>query len=225
MKSNIYVMLESFFEEPIVNVAKKMKYSESNILILENNELELRRKYPDIYDNIVSCNHNRDFRTPMQYAQDLVCSWLYEDYLLDRLKINGLNIELSGEDRKRKILSTTKISSASDYLIEYNGKRAFIELANDYTGYWKKQKKCDLRDDKFIHIKRGINNADFSFLLGVDFKNIEFFLVNVNDTTNISYTNYHYAYHKPAYSIHLDKINFYKFTIDNICNIIKKLMS
>lgn len=225
MKSNIYIMLEKFFDDSVINVAKNMNYSEENILILENKENDLKQRYPEIYNNLLSCRHNRDFRTPMQYAQDLVCSWLYEDYLLDKLKHVGINIKLSGEDRNRKILSSARVSSNSDYLIEYNGKKAFIELANDYTGYWKNKKQCDLRDDKFLHIKNGVKDADFSFLLGVDFKNIEFFIVDVNDSHNITYSNYHYAYHKPAYSIHLNDVQFYSFNIINISNIIKELMS
>ena len=224
MKSNICRMLEIFFDKPIIEVAKSMNYTEDNILILENDEITLKNKYPEIYSNLLSCSHNRDFRTPMQYAQDLVCSWLYEDYLLAQLELNGLNIKLSGEDRNRKILKSAKVSSNSDYLIEYNGKKAFIELANDYTGYWKNKKQCDLRDDKFMHIKNGVKDADYSFLLGVDFKNIEFFVVDVNDSCNITYSNYHYAYHKPAYSIHLEQISFYKFNIENICKVIKDLM-
>lgn len=225
MKSNIYVMLEKFFDDSIINIAKKMNYSEDNILILENKENELKIKYPEIYNNLLSCSHNRDFRTPMQYAQDLVCSWLYEDYLLEQLKKDGLTVQLSGEDRNRKILKTAKVSSNSDYLIMHKGKKAFVELANDYTGYWKNKKQCDLRDDKFLHIKNGMKDADFSFLLGVDFKNVEFFVVNVNDKNNITYSNYHYAYHKPAYSLHLDNVQFYSFNVTNISNVIKDLMS
>jgi hypothetical protein len=82
MKSNIYVMLENFFDESMVNIARQMGYSEDNILILENNINKLMVDYPDVYDNLKSCRHNRDSRTEIEYAQDLVCSWIFEDYLL-----------------------------------------------------------------------------------------------------------------------------------------------
>ena len=223
MKSNVYTMLEYFFNDTIVNTAKKMNYTQENILILENDENELRKTYPETYENLLSCVHNRDYRTPMQYAQDLVCSWLFEDYLMEELSNKGLKISLSGEDRNRKILKSAKVSSNSDYLVEVNGRTAFIELANDYTGYWNTKKQCDLRDDKFLHIKEGINKADYSLLMGVDFKNQSFFLIDVNnEKNNIIYTNFHYAYHKPAYSIKLHNIEFKKFTIDNICKYIKE---
>ncbi len=214
-------MLEKFFDKDVISVAKQMGYDEDNILILENKEEELKQRYPEIYNNLISCRHNRDFRTPMQYAQDLVCSWLYEDYLLSELTKKGLNIKLSGEDRNRKILKSAKVSSNSDYMVELNNKKAFIELANDYTGYWKNKQQCDLRDDKFLHIKNGTENADYSFLLGVDFKNVEFFLIDVNKSDNITYSKYHYAYHKPVYSINLTNTVFQKFTVDNIYSAIK----
>lgn len=225
MKSNIYKMLESFFNDSIENIAQKLNYSEENILILKNKEVELKEKYPETYSNLLSCKHNKDCRSLMQYAQDLVCSWLYEDYLMSELSKNGLKVMLSGEDRERKILKNIKVNSNSDYMVTINEKTAFIELVNDYTGYWYKKGQCDLRDDKFIHIKNGIKMANFSFLLGIDFKNMQFFIININNAKNITYTNYHHAYHKPAYSINLKDILFKKFTIENICDSIKKMMS
>lgn len=219
MKSNIYTMLEKFFTEPIITIAKKFNYSEDNILILENNEIELEKQYPETYSNLLSCKHNRDCRTPMQYAQDLVCSWIFEDYLMAELENKGLEINLSGEDRNRKILKSTKVSSSSDYLVSVNNKLIYIELANDYTGYWQTKKQCDLRDDKFLHIKKGVEGADYSFLLGIDFKNTCYFLVDVNnDENNITYIPFHYAYHKPVYSINLKNIKLEYFSIDNIYN-------
>lgn len=126
-------MLEVFFNNSIINTAQKLNYTEDNILILNNDEESLKIKYPEIYNNLLSCTHNRDYRSPLQYAQDLVCSWIYEDFLLKELNKTGLTIELSGEDKNRKILKSAKVSSNSDYLVKYNNKTAFIELANDYT--------------------------------------------------------------------------------------------
>ena len=52
MKSNIYEMLERFFDETMINIAKKMGYSEENIIILENNKEKLKRDYEDVYNNL-----------------------------------------------------------------------------------------------------------------------------------------------------------------------------
>lgn len=219
MKSNIYIMLEKFFNRNIIDIAKELNYDEDNILILESNENELKLKYKETYDNLKSCVHNRDDRTLIAYAQDLVCSWIFEDYLLVKLKECGLNIELSGTDKKRKLLNSKKIGSTSDYIVTYDNKKAFIELANDYKGYWNKNKVCDLRDDKFLHIKNMSSNAEYSFLLGIDFLNSKFFIMDLlKSNENISYKEYHWAYHKPVYSIDLSNIKYYDFSFSNIAS-------
>lgn len=226
MKSNIYNKLEIFFDDTMINIAKKMGYKEENIIILENNETKLLQKFPDVYQNLLTCNHNRDNRSIMEYAQDLVCSWVFEDYLIYNLKLFGIDIKLSGNDRNREILKNKSVSSNPDYLITYNRKTAFIELANDYTGYWRRAGKCDLRDDKFNHIKSKISGNDFSFLLGIDFSNDSFFIIDlIKDEKIIEYSNYHRFYHKPAYTIHLDKIKYSFFSFENIAKRIIELMS
>ena len=225
MKSNIQEKLEEFFGESVINLARKLNYSEDNILILESNEAKLKELYPETYSNLLSCKHNRDSRTSMEYAQYLVSSWVFEDYLLQTLNDVGLNIRLSGEDRTRKLLKSSKIKSSSDYFIEYKGKTAFIELANDYTGYWKKNGQCDLRDDKYLHIKSEGEKSNYSLLLGIDFVNNKFFIIDLNlDNLNVKYSDYFFAYGKPAYSIMLDSVEFIDFNVKNICSKIFEIM-
>lgn len=225
VKSNIYLKLEKFFDETMINIAKKIGYSEENIIILEDNERKLRESYPEVYNNLLSCKHNRDNRTPIEYAQDLVCSWIFEDYLILNLKLLGLNIELSGNDQNRKILKSSSVSSNSDYLVSYNGKKAFVELANDYTGYWKKKNVCDLRDDKYNHIKIQKKDNNFSLLLGIDFVNNDFFIIDIeNSNSLITYSEYHFAYHKPVYSINLNKITYKNFSFENIAKSLKSIL-
>ena len=226
MKSNVYMMLEDFFNEPIIDIAKKMNYREDNILILEGDEFKLRELFPETYNNLISCTHHRDYRTPMQYAQDLVCSWIFEDYLMYNLNKCEINIELSGKDKNRQLLRSARVSASSDYIVSYKNQRAFIELANDYKGYWKRKRVCDLRDDKYNHIKRSSENVDFALLLGIDFQNGEFFIIDLEEDRNeITYSDYHRAYHKPAYSIQLKNVEFEKFTFENIADKIIEKMS
>lgn len=221
MKSHIYEMLEAFFDDTMINIAKKFNYSEDNIIILESDEKKLKDYYPETYNNLKSCSHNRDARSMMEYAQDIICSWIFEDYLLLNLKLNGFEIELSGADRNRKLLKSNKVSAASDYIIKYNNKKGYIELANDYKGYWKKYKKCDLRDEKFVHIRNMLNNNDFSYLLGIDFVNKEFFIIDISDENlDYKYSEFHWAYRKPAYTISLKDVQYYNFDFNKIIKII-----
>ena len=223
MKSNVYMMLEEFFDDTMINIAKKMGYSEDNILILEDNIDKLKTDYSDVYDNLKSCKHNRDSRTEIEYAQDLICSWIFEDYLILNLKLYGLEVKLCGTDHERKILQSSLVSSKSDMFVKgSNNNKIYIELVNDYRGYWLKYSKIDLRDDKYLHIKSLSKGVDKSFLLGVDFYNKKFFLFDVNKNQNVKYEAFHYAYKKPVYTISLKNIVYYDFSFEKICNEIKK---
>lgn len=225
MKSNVYVMLENFFNKDIIQMAKDLNYDEDNILILKNDIVNLQKKYPDTYNGLMTCNHYRDSRSPIEYAQDLVCSWIFEDYLLEALQKGGINIELNGADKKRKLLSASKISSSSDYVFDYSGKKVFIELANDYRGYWKENDKCDLRDSKFLHLKKMAENNDFSLLLGIDFVNQKFFILDVNSPSlDVQHSDFHWAFKKPAYTINLEKIEYYDFEISLLVDTIKSMV-
>lgn len=224
MKSNIYTMLEKFFDDTMINIAKKMGYSEDNILILENNVDKLKEDYRDTYDNLKSCRHNRDSRTEIEYAQDLICSWIFEDYLIYNLKLNGIDANLSGADFERKILQSSSVSSKSDLVVNGIDKKVYIELVNDYRGYWLKNNKVDLRDDKYLHIKNLSSGNNKSFLLGVDFCNKKFFLFDINNNNDVKYESFHYAYKKPAYSISLKNTTYYDFSFEKICEQIKNIL-
>ncbi|MBP5517461.1 MAG: hypothetical protein J6X91_02200 [Bacteroidales bacterium] len=174
-------------------VAKKLNYPESSICILRGDIDELHNKFPSTYDNLISCYHNRDNRLPILYGQDLVASWLYEDYLMHKLKIVGLDIVGSGTDKNREILPNTIVSTDSDCLVSYNGKKRRLELVNDHKGFWKKTHKCHLRDQKF----KKIVETD-SILLGISTKDNTYFIIDNILTVPSKYLPFHTLWHKPA---------------------------
>ncbi len=228
VKSHVYEKLEQFFERNskpradaegtggprlphLVSFAKCLRYSEANIAILEA-EIEdsgrLQAQYPEVYANLLTCAHQRDNRTPLEYGQDLVASWVFEDvfyrYLRDRLPHSGMNVKLSGADRRREILSSANVSASSDYLLSFNGRDAYLELVNDYHGYWAKNLQCDLRDSKWDHLCRLASPDRPSLLLGLDLTNNKYFLMNVRESQDVRFLPSHLPYGgKPAYSISL----------------------
>ena len=115
--THTYKELSNFFEMRLELLAKKLNYSESNILVLEGNEEELKNLYPDVYANILSCVHNRDGRSPMEYARDLVSSWIFEDYMVQKFNSLGYKLYLSGKDKERVILSHSRVGSDSDVIL------------------------------------------------------------------------------------------------------------
>lgn len=63
-----------FFKQPLWKVAESMNYSEDNIIVLKGDIDQLEKKFPDTYDNLISCVHHADRRKPIEYGQDLVAS-------------------------------------------------------------------------------------------------------------------------------------------------------
>ena len=132
----------------LVPIAESLNYPESSISVLRGDMQELQEKHPQTYNNLMSCRHNRDTRTPLEYGQDLVASWLFEDYLMKKLSEVGLAIAGAGADKNREILPNVKVSASSDCEVSYQGKTRGLEVMNDYTGWWKKTHHIDLRDQK-----------------------------------------------------------------------------
>ena len=71
-----------FFRMPLSQLARRYRYAEDNICILEGDLQKLREQFSETYDNLCSCTHQADQRSPLKYGQDLVASWLVEDVFL-----------------------------------------------------------------------------------------------------------------------------------------------
>lgn len=188
--------VKEFFNRPLADVAKEMGYDEDNILILKGDEQGLMTNYPETYNNILSCKHHADSRKQFEYAQDLVASWLMEDYVLSFLMSSKYELSLDGADRKRKILPSSRTSASSDYLLSCNGVSIPVELMNDYTGFWAKKHVLHLRDDKFLKLKRSS-----SLLLAISTPSKNFTIYDFRTEVTARYLEYHQLYHKPAYEL------------------------
>ena len=188
--------IQQLFPKSLQEIAKELGYPESTICVISGDEKAIMTKHPSTYSNIQSCGHNRDARTPLQYAMDLAASWIMEDYLIKELGEQGLSVSRVGEDRERLILSSKKVSSNSDCMVEYNGLSCKLELMNDYKGYWNRTNQIDLRDDKFVKMGK-----EKSLFLGVSTKDKKYLLLNFSKPVEAVFSSFHFAYHKPAYSI------------------------
>jgi len=214
--TEIYTTLCKLFKKPLEEVAGSLDYSESNILILSNEFQQLKSDYPEVWSALKSCTHNRDKRTIEQYAQDLVSSWVYEDSVHDQL-CQHFDINLGGSDKNRQILSKSRITSNSDYIITYKNKAFSFELVNSYSNYWKEYQKIDLRDDKFLHL-----NHLNAILVCIDIYNKEFYLIDLGlDHKKFRYIPFHKPWNKPAYQIEINDIKAMQLTITNLVQEIK----
>ena len=215
--THTYTELCNFFEMPLEHLATNLNYSESNILVLEGNEQKLKTLYPQVYEDILSCIHNRDTRSPMEYARDLVSSWIFEDYLVHEFNTLGYNLYLSGKDKERVILPENKVGSDNDVIFEYDNFELKVEIMNDYSNYWQRSNTLDLRDNKFNKLLQ----TD-SVLLAISLKSRTYAVIPINKDLEYKYIPSHRFYgYKPAYQINLKNIRFYKFDVADIIENLK----
>lgn len=183
----------------LIEKAKSYGYPESSVCILEGDMKKLECEFPVAYNNLMSCNHHRDRRTPIEYGQDLVASWLFEDYLMENLQAQGISVSGAGADKNREVLSNAKVSASSDCLVCYKGKQRLLELMSDYTGYWAKYKKMELRDSKFTKMQESQ-----SLFLGISTVDHKYILMDMSGDFDVTFIPSYFLYGgKPAYSIKL----------------------
>ncbi len=197
---------------PLDLVALQYGYSPENICILAGDEARLIREYPTAYSNVLSCAHHSDRRAPFEYAQDLVASWLIEDYYLGMLSQAGLTINLNGADRERKILRNTKTSTSCDFNVSYNGSSRRCELMNDYGGFWFQYSKLHLRDNKYEKLAN-----DGALLLAISVSNNQFAFLDFSNRIPARYIASHRPYGgKSAYEIDIPNSYFSNATGENM---------
>ena len=180
-----YSDLPNFLGENLTQIAEELKYSDANIAVLEGKIELLKSNFPQVLKNIQSCIHNRDRRTPLEYAQDLVASWIFEDYVVKKIQENPLlEILLAGADKKREILPGSRVSANSDTIICFKGRKRPLEIMTDYTGYWKNYKRIDLRDSKY----EKLTNSK-SLFLGFSTKDTKYILLDLYYTPESSFSS------------------------------------
>jgi len=195
--------LEHNFQKSIFEFINENEWEEDANLCVNLLEDNLTSSDLDYTNEKLNLSHLKDRRTPQEYGCDLILGWIVEDGILKILteKLN-LKCNLSSADKGRKILKKPK--STADLKIEnQDGQPIFVELVKDYNGYWLKNGTIELRDNKYLNLKK-----ENGTLLGIDFKNGKFFVLPINET-EATYIKFHRPYHKPAYSLSLNETRFH----------------
>lgn len=199
----------NFLQVPmtLVEYAEKFCYSEENILIIKGDEELLKSKYPQVYKNMYSCRHNQDKRTALEYAQDIVASWLMEDYFkyafISSIKSMGINagLSMSGVDKARQLLPESKIARGADYHFIFNGVSIPVEFVCDYTNHYRRRKALDLRDTKYLNLK-----DEEVILLGISTLSNEYIIVDFSKEQHAIFKPNPAWGGKNAYTVFFDDI-------------------
>lgn len=201
--------------------AAELGYSNANLCVLDGNIEILKQQHPSCFANLQSCVHNKDSRSLIEYARDLVASWIFEDTIVQMLNSAGLTTSLSGTDQNREILATTKVSSCSDCLISNESKSRHLEIMSDYTGWWEKTGHMELRDAKYTKLVR-----EKALFLGVCTVSCKYVLFDFAKPVKASYIASHRPYGgKPAYSINIEEAALRKFLIPPLVERLKSSLS
>ena len=190
--------VSAFFHNQLVDLARNLGYAEHNILILQGDMQALEARYPQTYANLRSCRHHADNRSSLAYAQDLVASWLFEDYFVTTFSTDACMIRLAGADRERQLLPNSRVSTGSDYEVcDAAGHTRRMELMNDYQGFWARTGKMHLRDNKYNQLRRSR-----SLFVAIDTLGYRFTLLDFGQEVPATYIPSHRFYGgKPAYEL------------------------
>lgn len=210
-----YEGLSNYLDRPLCDYARSLGYDESNILILKGEIDNLKNNYSNIYQNLLSCRHHSDRRTPLEYGQDLVASWVFEDLFIQEMRSNKLNIQLAEADRTRLILSNQRTSADSDYLIRTNGGNEItMELVNDYTDFWFRTHKLHLRDNKYLRLQQ---NHSLLLAIALSPHAHKFTLFDFRQDIPAKWIPSHFPYGgKPAYELSVADGSLYDFSFSKV---------
>lgn len=191
------------FETDLLEFIIANKWEENTDLCVNiiNNSLSVKQL--NYVNEELNLTHLRDRRTPPEYACDLILGWVVEDGVLKILSdLLGLRCTLDSADKNRKFIK--RPTATADIKIYVNDQKSIsLELVKDYTGYWLKNKRIELRDNKYLNLKE-----ENGVLLGLEFTERKFFILEIKDTS-AKYIDFHFPFHKPAYSLNLADVTFH----------------
>jgi hypothetical protein len=117
----------------------------------------------------------KDRRNEYNYAIDLILGWIVENFVIFFCEVeNSFELTLVSSDKDREFLPVNEIDAGPDFKLTNEHYNIFIELVQDFTSFWKTNRKCHLKDDKIIRLeeKEGL-------LLGIDIVSDKFFIESV----------------------------------------------
>lgn len=212
-KTDINVILENYKKTtfPKTNINKSETFKNALNRTINSQEVQ--------YFNTICELPHKDTRTATQYAVDLILGWITEDITILYLTNNGITCTMTGTDNEREFLTPSQIDSTPDLSVSHqNSQPTPVELIYDYTGYWQKTNKLDLRLNKYDNLKK--HNA---LILGITPQNNTALLLDTTeehpDITQGAITGYG---GKQGYTLH--NINQHLEPIDEIIELLKDIL-
>ena len=180
---------------------------------------KLQNKNEDyIIKKCASLKHHMDRRSPLDYGLDLLYGWIIEDIIEKLLFNNGFDVFISSADADREFLPSKLIKANSDFHISKKGVEREVEILVDWKETWSKYNHLDLRDNKYLNLKK--NNA---ILFGVAPQSNNFLIIDLSKPNLPFKENFIKAYGKKGFSI-MD-VKKYLMNFDEVILKLNKLLN
>lgn len=148
----------------LVDVCKKLKYSEQNIEIVSCDQADgeakkrLYLKYRPLFDAFCKTDVGKrivgETRTVLDYFKDLIAGWTGEDLFLRALKKYKIDARADNTDKARQILMPNEPTCRADIITNINGNERHIELMQECCGYLSGSGYSENRRGKFDEMHR-----------------------------------------------------------------------
>jgi len=121
--------------------------------------------------------------------------WAIEDAVMLLLERRGTTAILAGNDRFREFLNPKQISTQPDIIFKSKIGQRMLEIFSDWKGTWRNQNHADLRDGKFLKLKK-----HGAIMVGLAPLSSEGFLMDFSIGNNGFEENFIPAYRKTGYT-------------------------
>ena len=169
---NIKALLATKYEDSCFEESNIQKFQTFICLIEQQRIPSSTCEYLKLRASRNDLKHQRDRRTPLEYAIDLILGWISEDVQYEILNMNGFSVSMAGKDSDREIRPGKFVSATADFRISFNSNEKInVEFMVDWLNHWGINNECDVRDHKVNRLAYqggvflGINPANATCLL------------------------------------------------------------
>lgn len=166
--------------------------------------------------------HHRNWRTLREYASELILGWILQDLTREILRRKGFEVHRTGTDASRELLKGSLVKEEPDLQLITPKDIWHLDLITDYpkknyVSFWKKHKRCHLRDKKFERLKEQIKPGHRAGIIGIVVVSAEYFALEIKEDTPAIRIESHWAYgRKPAYELRLGDLGVEYYPLNEL---------
>ena len=205
-------MIEDFIGTTAEFMGKYLNYPEHTIQMLDESKfnwyMDTNKRLRDIHNGN---KFGADVRRPFTFQRAITLNWLLEDYIIGVLNRNTeFKYANNAVDKNRELLPYRKVVIDPDVIVSVDGKDIEFDVISTSQGYID---NLYMRGNKLQKMKER-SKVNPVFIMGIDYKNKKYFLVDVNDMESYDDVEFNKPCQRVYFSCFADEIK--DFTKDNL---------